>query len=168
MLLYRDKVDIHTLDLGMFDVDEAQRKRQIRKNREMVEKSKDPNASLSKKGSWFLLIIIAAITLGIFFMALHGKIELDRINSETNLLAARLDESQRENARLMTVLEGLATPAKVEEHARENGLMREQVSQTVHIYVNVEKTIEIADKPQNDILGRFNDWFSAQLESFRY
>jgi cell division protein FtsL len=148
----------------MFDVDENLRKRQIKRNREKAEAIKDPNTSESKKGSWFLIIILALCVLFAFVFQISGKIELDKINSEINDVSQRITEADIKNEYLKTSLEAMATPAKVEEYAAQNGLIREQSSQITYISVSVESPIEVNDSKTRDFFGSVNERFRDILE----
>jgi cell division protein FtsL len=164
MLRYTDKTDILDLDLRLFDVEEKDKEKQDEKLQKRAEKFKDPNSSLSKKGNWIVWVFLAACALAVFFIYSSGKIELDRVNAQSSVVALRLDEAMRENVRLQAELEALATPAKIEEYAARNGLIREQVSQVTHITVNVERSIEVAEARNNDILSIIGRWFNDILE----
>ena len=164
MLTNRDRTAVLDYDLRQFDVDEIQRATQNRRNRERAKKLENPNTSLSKKGNWFVLIMLAAFVLFVLFIYIHSKIELHQINSETTAVSARLVEAEKENIRLRTSLESMATPAKVEEYAAANGLMREKFSQVTHITVNIEKVAEVAETDGNGLLGAINSRIDDVLE----
>ncbi|MCL2071459.1 MAG: hypothetical protein FWH07_04395 [Oscillospiraceae bacterium] len=164
MLRYPEKTDVYSLDLSLFDIDENDKKRQEKKRQARINRFKDPNSSLSKKGNWFVWILLAACVLCAFFIYSSGKIKLDGINSESSAVARRVDEASKENLRLQAALEAIATPADVERYAVENGLIKELNSQVTQIYVSVEKPIEVAEPRNNDILSKINKWFSEKIE----
>jgi cell division protein FtsL len=147
-----------------YDVDEKEAAAQLEKSRQRAERYKNPNVTPSKRGSWFIVMIIGAFVLAAIVFVLDGKIKLSEVNAEHVAASARIERAQRENDRLKTVLEGMVTPAKVEEYAAQNGLIKERVSQVTHIVVNVESIIEVAENRERDILGVVNGWFSNMLE----
>jgi cell division protein FtsL len=165
MLRYTGNTEVlDTRVLDSFDVDEAQRARSARRRRERIIENKDPNNTASKRGSWPMLIILAAGALAAFFLFLHGDIELNQVNREIAAAEIRLAEAGRENTRLRTSLDSMATPSRVEEFAAENGLVREQVLQVTHVSVNIESVIEVAEEPKKDFLTRLGDRLDEILE----
>ncbi|MCL1789363.1 MAG: hypothetical protein FWG33_03315 [Oscillospiraceae bacterium] len=162
MLRYTDKTDILDLDLKLFDIDENQKRKQQNRN----EKHRDPNSSLSKKGNWIAWSLLAACVLCAFTIYNSGKIELDRVNAESSLVARRLDEAAKENLRLQAMLESMATPAHIDEYAAENGLIKVQSSNLTTVYVNVEKSTEVAESRNKDALSMIRGWFNDRLEFF--
>jgi len=165
MLRYQDKtavLDNNTLEL--FDVDEIRRAARLKKNEERAQRLADPNDVSSRRGNWFFWTMLAACILTAIFFYVNGKIQLNDTNSANAAVQVELDEAKRENARLQTMLEGMATPSIIEEYAANAGLIREQVSQVTHITVNVESVIEVAPTTDDDLLSRINTWFADKLE----
>jgi cell division protein FtsL len=150
--------------LRAFDVDENEREVQVQRNRERSQVFKNPNASLSRRGNWFFYIIVMICALAIFVFLIHAKIELAEVNSQSAAINSQLEEAKRENSRLSTVLQGMATPAKVEEYAHSIGMVKEQTSQVTYISVNVEKTIEVAPVEEKTVFNKIDDFFSSFLE----
>jgi cell division protein FtsL len=166
MLRYQDKTATAVLDLDLrrFDVDEKQKDEQVRRYRERSVKFRDPNAIASKRGNWFFWTILAACVLAAVVFYVSGKIELSEINSLSLAAEAEFEEAKRENVRLKTSLESMATPAKVEEYAANAGLIKEQVSQVTRISLNADSAIEVAQTRDDDLLRRIDGWFSNILE----
>lgn len=164
MLTNRDRTAVLDYDLNMFDVDEKENEKRAKRNRDIADRVKNPNTSLSKKGSWFFSIVLAACVLSVLFIYFHGKIELDEIRFETNAASARLEKAAQENNRLRTNLEAMATPAKIEAYAAENGLIKEQLSQATHITLNIESITEVAETDENDIFWAIKSEFDDVLE----
>jgi len=164
MLRYQATAKSNSLDLNIFDVDETERAGYVKKSHERTERLRNPNAAPSKRGSWFLLIVIATCVLAALVIYISGQIQVVEVHAETSAVAARLDESMRENARLQAKLEGMATPARVEEFAAENGLVRGHVAQITHIVVNVESVIEVAEADNSGFTGTIGSWFDSALE----
>jgi cell division protein FtsL len=153
MLRYTGNTE--ALDLGAFDVgDDSERAKRAKRHRARAEENKDPNDTASKRGNWFILIFFAICAVAVFFVYIYGDIELNAINSEIAAVEGRISEATRENRRLTDELDSMATPARVEAFAAENGLVREQVLQITHISVNVESVIEVAPgEEEGDVLS---------------
>ncbi|MCL1903867.1 MAG: hypothetical protein FWF94_05580 [Oscillospiraceae bacterium] len=164
MLRYSEKTNRAELNLKLFDVDEKQEAEQKRNQQIRKKKYKDPNSSISKKGNWIALIFIASCVLCIFTIYNTGKIDLERVNAENSAVTRKLEEAVKENLRLQAVLDSLATPAKIDEYAAKNGLVKVQTSNQTIVYVNVEKATEVAHTRNKDALSVVTKWFNEGLE----
>lgn len=166
MLRYTGKTEVLNLDLALFDVDEMERREHEKNQRDRLKKHKNPNATASRRGNWFLLTLLAACILAFLFIGISGKIELERVFDESNAVAFEMDRAAKENLRLRAELEAKATPAKIEEYAQENGLVKEQfAAQVVIVSANVEKSTEVVE-PNNNLLNKFKKWARGELEFF--
>lgn len=168
MLRYGEKQNVARLDLNLFDVEEIDRKKEEKKHQTRAKKFRDPNTSASKKGNWLLWIMFATGVLAFLFIAISGKIELDMVNAERSAVALQIDKATRENDRLQSILEAMASPANIEEYAAEKGLVKEQHSQVTYVSVNVEKSIEVAETRNKNIFSAFGKWVKDKLEYFGY
>jgi hypothetical protein len=169
MLRYADKekqdvdIDIEQIDTRMFDVEDDEKQRIAKRVQRRVQLNKDPNASPSKRGNWFVIIMAAAVTAAVFSFYIYGGIELNKVNTEIRLTTARNDTLRRENVRLAGELESKITLARVEEFVEEHGLVREQNLIVTHITVNIEDVIEIAPQPELDFFDKISAWFDEIL-----
>ena len=164
MLQYRGKTAIQEKDLQMFDVNEEQIAGNIQKSIIRSEKFEDPNKSASKSGNWVLLMVVAACFLSAIVFFIGRKIELSQINAESSAIEMKLDDARQENSRLKAKLEGLATPAIIEEYAREAGLVKAHNSQITYITVDVENAVEVAPEPPQDFFSKVGRLFDSVLE----
>jgi cell division protein FtsL len=170
MLRYQDKTaalekhDDLEKSMEMFDVDELKIAEKLRKIEERGKAFANPNVVSSRRGNWFFWTLLAACILTAVVFYVNGKIQLNDTNRNFSATQYQLDEAKRENSRLKTQLESMATPSIVEEYAAQAGLIREQVSQVTHISLNVESVIEVAPPSDNDLLGTINNWFRNMLE----
>jgi len=164
MLTNRDRIADGSYDLRRFDRDDEELKKQTKRNLDMKKRFENPNTASSRKGNWFFVVMLAALVFAVLVIHISGKIELEKVSSNTVAISERIDEANRENEYLRTTLQAMATPAKVEEYAAENGLMRERFSQVTHISVNVDDIVEVVDTDDNDIFIAVNQWFGNILE----
>jgi cell division protein FtsL len=165
MLEYRGNTE--PIDLGALDAyedDEAARARSAKRHRERIAENKDPNDNVSKRGNWFGLTLCGVGVVAAFFFFLHGDIVLHEINQDITAVEARISEVSRDNSRLTTELESIATPSRVEEFAEENGLVKEQVLHVTHVEVNIESVIEVAEEEELTFLERLGALLDSWVE----
>ena len=146
-------------DLATFDVEEIAAKRKSRPEFVQV------NTAAARSGNWFFLLLVIFCVVAFAAILLSSKVRLNEIAAESNIAAVQLEEANKERARLQTRLDGMVTPALVEEYAQnELGLRKTQTTQVNHVSVNVERVIEVTEIPDEDVFTRINNWFDGVLE----
>ncbi|MCL1831863.1 MAG: hypothetical protein FWG45_02995 [Oscillospiraceae bacterium] len=157
-----EPIDLSALDA--YENDETARAKSARRHSERIHEHRDRNDGVSKRGSWFGLIICGAGVVAAFFIYLHGDIMLHEINKDMVAADMNISELQRDNDRLITELESIATPSRVEEFATERGLVKEQVLNVTHVAVSVDHTVEVAIEEEptfwEQVGELFDEWKS--------
>ncbi|MDR0221915.1 MAG: hypothetical protein LBI38_00035 [Oscillospiraceae bacterium] len=159
MYLYRTNL---AYDFATFDVEEIRSKREARVN---ITPVNTLGSAAARYGNWFVLLLGLGVAVAMAAMLISSKVTLNEIAAENSAATVQYEAAAKENARLQAKLDGMITPAKVEEYAQnELGLRKAQTSQVSRIAVNIEKITEIAATDDGDVFVRINNWFDEFLE----
>ena len=164
--MYNDNSNL-AYDLSLFDTDEELERRRARREKEKQERSKikiTEKKSVGRNGSIIAVFAAVAFVALIAFSLLYSKIQISDYTADISNAKVEIEQMERENIRLHSLLDSMYTLDNVEQIAsQELGLQKTQSSQITYITLNTEEMTEVAEENTNIFIS-IKNWFSDILE----
>ena len=164
--MYNDNTNL-AYDLSLFDTDEdIERKRRQReeKKKETAKIKLSEKKSIGRNGSAVAALAAVSFVAVIAFAMLYSKVQISDYTSMISETKNAIEQTERENIRLHSVLDSMYTLDNVEKMASEQlGLQKTQSSQITYITLNTEDMTEVAKEDAN-IFVSIQNWFNNILE----
>ncbi len=164
--MYNDNSNL-AYDLSLFDTDEELERRRARREKEKQEKAKikiTEKKSVGRNGSVIAVFAAVAFVVLVAFAWLYSKVQISDLTAEISDQKTELEQMERENVRLHSLLDSKFTLDNVEQIAsQELGLQKTQSSQITYITLNTEEMTEVAETNTN-IFVSIKNWFNSILE----
>ena len=164
--MYNDNTNL-AYDLSLFDTDEEterRRKQREEKKKESAKIKLSEKKSIGRNGSAVAALAAVSFVAVIAFALLYSKVQISDYTSMISETKNAIEQTERENIRLQSVLDGMYTLDNVEKMASEQlGLQKTQSSQITYITLNTEDMTEVA-KEDSNIFISITNWFNNILE----
>ncbi len=164
--MYNDNTNL-AYDLSLFDTDEETERRRRQREEKKKESTKiklSEKKSIGRNGSAVAALAAVSFVAVIAFALLYSKVQISDYTSMISETKNAIEQTERENIRLQSVLDGMYTLDNVEKMASEQlGLQKTQSSQITYITLNTEDMTEVA-KEDSNIFISITNWFNNILE----
>ena len=164
--MYNDNTNL-AYDLSLFDTDEEterMRRQREEKKKESTKIKLSEKKSIGRNGSAVAALAAVSFVAVIAFALLYSKVQISDYTSMISETKNAIEQTERENIRLQSVLDGMYTLDNVEKMASEQlGLQKTQSSQITYITLNTEDMTEVA-KEDSNIFISITNWFNNILE----
>ncbi len=164
--MYNDNSNL-AYDLSLFDTDESfERKRKEReeKKKEQAKIKLSQKKSIGRNGSVIAVFAFVTFAAAIAFAILYSKVQISEYTTMISETKSAIEQTERENVRLNSVLDSMFTLDNVEKIASEElGLQKTQSSQITFITLNTEDMTEVAEEDHN-IFVSIQNWFLGILD----
>ncbi|MCL2754183.1 MAG: hypothetical protein FWD35_00500 [Oscillospiraceae bacterium] len=162
MLRHSDKTQ--DLELELFETSQKESLAKSKKHQARTVANRDLNDTSARRGDWRVMTLIGAVVMFAFCAFIYGDIELNQLNARSNEVLDAIEEARRINTQLLGELSSRASPARVEEFAAENGLVRVLNRDVIPFEIDIGNTVQLAYRPPLRFFERFSNGFYNALE----
>lgn len=133
--------------------------------RQQQRKIKVSRAKHEKSISAVKSFMVGMIALTILCAMLYGKVETNRLYSESAKLTKSLSEVQSENSRLQSQIDSKVSLNKIEEYATDRlGLQKLDKSQIQYMNTQKQDVTKVVSSKSDSVFSKIKCWLTDKLE----
>ncbi|MBQ4247498.1 MAG: septum formation inhibitor [Ruminococcus sp.] len=124
------------------------------------------NTDTANKFFSLRFVVLCALVCGLLCVMIYGKVQISDLSAEQTRLQTELTELRNGNTSLESELAQKTSMTKIEEYAKNEGLVKLDRSQIEYVEVDSDAVASVVETKDRSIFVRIKNWFVSKLEYF--
>ena len=124
------------------------------------------NTDTANKFFSLRFVVLCALVCGLLCVMIYGNVQISDLSAEQTRLQTELTELRNGNTSLESELAQKTSMTKIEEYAKNEGLVKLDRSQIEYVEVDSDAVASVVETKDRSIFVRIKNWFVSKLEYF--